>query len=143
MNLKEFFKKFKNKESKPAPKPEVVVEKKEVKPEIKDHSPAALRELLEKNLKWSQIIYEQNRQISRKLFWASIVGWVRLAVIVVPVIIAIIFLLPVARDIWGKYQSVMGSVSQTSQNINNTTDQLIKLLPVDQDKQQQLRELLK
>ncbi len=31
----------------------------------KDTSPHALRELLEKNLKWSHLIFEQNRRILR------------------------------------------------------------------------------
>ena len=143
MSIKDFFKKFKNKKADPATEPPVVVEKKETKPEVKDFSPAALRELLEKNLKWSQIIYEQNRRIGRRIFWSAVAGWVRLAIIVVLIVVSIIYLLPVVRDVWQKYESLMGSVSQTSQSANDTTDQLIKLLPIDPAKQQQLKELLK
>lgn len=47
---------------------------------VKDVSPLALRELMEKNLKWSQILYEQNRRINRKLFWAAVARWIQLLV---------------------------------------------------------------
>lgn len=46
-----------------------------VPPPVRDASPAALRELLEKNLKWSQIIYEQNRKIKSALVWKAVVSW--------------------------------------------------------------------
>jgi hypothetical protein len=49
-------------------------------PVVKDTSPLALRELIEKNLKWSQILYEQNRRINRKLFWTAVARWIQLLV---------------------------------------------------------------
>jgi len=143
MTLRDLINKIKRTEIRPDPGPEVIIVKKEITPEIKDVTPAALRELLEKNLKWSQIIYEQNRRIGRKLMWAAVAGWVRFAIIVVPIIIAVILLFPIARDFWQKYQQITGSISQTSQTANNTAEQLIKLLPIDPAKQEQLKELLK
>lgn len=50
---------------------------------IKDTSPLALRELLEKNLKWSQIIYEQNRKIKNALVWKAVASWMWFIVLVV------------------------------------------------------------
>src|SRR6266545_1099938 len=57
----------------------------------KDVSPEALRELLEKNLKWSQIIYEQTRKINSKLFWKTVWGWL---------LFLIFFVIPTALSIW-------------------------------------------
>jgi hypothetical protein len=34
---------------------------------VKDTSPHALRELLEKNSKWSHLIYEQNKRTNKKM----------------------------------------------------------------------------
>lgn len=47
---------------------------------VKDVSPLALRELIEKNLKWSQILYEQNRRINRKLLWMVVARWVQVLI---------------------------------------------------------------
>lgn len=58
---------------------------------IKDTSPQALRELLEKNLKWSHIIYEQNRRLHSKLLWGLIANWLRLVLVAVPIILGIWF----------------------------------------------------
>lgn len=52
----------------------------------------ALRELIEKNIKWSQVIYNQNRKIQRRLTWITIGNYLRLFVIIAPIILGIIFL---------------------------------------------------
>lgn len=48
---------------------------------VKDVSPLALRELIEKNLKWSQILYEQNRRINRKLLWMLVARWLQILIV--------------------------------------------------------------
>jgi len=52
----------------------------------------ALRELIEKNIKWSQVIYNQNRKIQRRLTWMTVGNYLRLFIIVAPIILGIIFL---------------------------------------------------
>jgi hypothetical protein len=54
-------------------------------PVVKDTSPLALRELIEKNLKWSQILYEQNRRINRKLLWTAFARWLQVIVTIVAI----------------------------------------------------------
>lgn len=78
------------------------------KPPILSHSTdnEVLNKLLEKNLKWSQIIYEQNRRINRKLIWMAVAGWVRLLIFVLPIILAIIYLPPFAKELWDVYMGV-------------------------------------
>ncbi|MBI2444254.1 MAG: hypothetical protein HYV42_03375 [Candidatus Magasanikbacteria bacterium] len=57
----------------------------------------AVHDLLEKNLKWSQIIYEQNRKISRRLTWLAVGSWLRLLILLTPIILGLIFLPPLVR----------------------------------------------
>jgi|GEM_PF-979023 len=113
----------------------------------KDVSPEALRELLEKNLKWSQIIYEQNRKINRKLFWYDLAGWLRLFLILAPIILAIIFLPPIVKDLWQKYGGLVsgtsGIVGVGSNTSPSSIDQILKLLPMNSAQQEQLKQLLK
>lgn len=58
-------------------------------PPVKDVSPLALRELMEKNLKWSQILYEQNRRINRKLLWTAFARWLQVIVTITAIGLAV------------------------------------------------------
>lgn len=114
----------------------------------KDTSPEALRDLLEKNLKWSQIIYEQNRRINSKLFWQTFAGWIRILLIVVPLILAVVFLAPFLNGALQQYQSLLGpsnaaSTDDTSNNSSNSIEKFLKLLPLDPAKQEQIKTILK
>jgi hypothetical protein len=123
----------------------------QVEPPKKDVSPEALRELLEKNLKWSQIIYEQNRKIKNALIWKAIASWLWFFVLVV---------LPTAGSFWlyANRDAFMKSLEQTMANVIsqtvsssigskgaskevNVTD-LLKLVPLSPEQQQQLKAVL-
>ncbi|MDO8499304.1 MAG: hypothetical protein Q7S66_01440 [bacterium] len=110
---------------------------------VKDASPEALRALLEKNLKWSQIIYEQNRKINRKLFWYDFMGWLRLLVVAVPLIFALIYLPPIIKNLLQKYNSILqpGAGSQTAET--GSLANILKLLPLSPVQQEQLKQILK
>ncbi len=113
----------------------------------KDVSPEALRELLEKNLKWSQIIYEQTRKINSKLFWKSVWGWVVFFVLVVaPTALAIWYLPPLLRELENKYQplfSLIGSGSATTTSgSKGSVDDILKLLPHTDEQKASLKAML-
>ncbi len=114
----------------------------ENKPIVKTDN-ETIKELLEKNLKWSQIIYEQNRKINNKLMWQAIGSWLRILLIVVPLIIAIWFLPPIIQGLQSTYGSLLGGSSTSSKPNSNSIDQLLKMLPLDPAKQEQLKALLK
>ncbi len=98
-----------------------------------------LRELIEKNLKWSQIIYEQNRKINNKLLWSAIANWLRMLLIVVPLILAILFLGPLFKDVISQYNDLLGG-GQTSGAQQNSMDNLLKFFNnLDPAKQEQLK----
>ena len=107
---------------------------------IKDVSPLALRELLEKNLKWSQIIYEQNRRINRKLFWAAFANWLKLFLIAIPLILSIIFLPPLIKQYMSSYKDLLpgGGGSSASSSLQN----LLEILPLSPQQQAQLKAML-
>ncbi len=104
---------------------------------------AIIKELLEKNLKWSQIIYEQNRKINNKLMWSAIASWFRILLIVVPLILAIWFLPPLIQGLQNTYGSLFGGKSSSTTPNSSSIDQLLKILPLDPAKQEQLKMLLK
>ena len=94
----------------------------------KDTSPAALRELIEKNLKWSQIIYEQNRKINSKLFWQAVANWLRLLLIVATFAIAAWFLPPLLGNLMDQYTSIISDPGAAVKS--GTVNNLLKNLPL-------------
>ncbi len=125
--------------------PVVLHAKSVVKKESPKTENEVIKELLEKNLKWSQIIYEQNRKINSKLMWASIASWFRLLIIIVPLILAIWFLPPIIQNLFDTYGGLLGGKINSATSLPNTNsiDQLLKTLPIDPAKQEQLKALLK
>lgn len=99
-----------------------------------------LRDLLEKNLKWSQIIYEQNRKINNKLLWAAIANWVRLAIIIIPLALALWFLPPFIKD----FQNLYNQFFSTTTNSGKPTsiEDFIKILPLNAQEAAQLKAII-
>lgn len=113
-----------------------------VKKEVIAPEPPDLRELIEKNLKWSQIIYEQNRKINNKLLWASIFGWFKIILIVAPLILAYIYLQPMLKGVLKQYGSLFG-LEQQSGTKPASIESLLNMFNLDPAKQEQLKALLK
>ncbi|MEK7083712.1 MAG: hypothetical protein AAB932_00570 [Patescibacteria group bacterium] len=67
----------------------------------------SLQELVEKNIKWSEVIYHQNKSIKRRLLWIVIGDYLRLAIIVVPIILGIIYLPPLISAYIGQLQALL------------------------------------
>jgi hypothetical protein len=108
-------------------------------PLAKDVSPAALRDLLEKNLKWSQIIYEQNRKINHKLFWSTFANWIRLLVIIVPLVLAIWLLPPLLSGLMGTYGNLL---NPNSTGGKTSVEDFLKMLPLSPAQEAQLKTLI-
>lgn len=91
------------------------------------------KELLEKNLKWSQLIYEQNKRIQYRLTMMVIGSYIKIAIIVVPLILAAIYLPPIAKDAFAQYQSLIGigggdQVEDVASVISNLTQDQKKII---------------
>jgi len=113
------------------------------KPESVPASLDSLKDLLEKNLKWSQIIYEQNRRIHSKLTWSAIADWLRVFLILIPLVLALIYLPPLIGNIWSQYEDLLGS-GTSGQKVDQTSlNNIFKMFNVNPAKQEQIKELLK
>ncbi len=101
--------------------------------------------LLEKNLKWSQIIYEQNRKINNKLLWSAVASWLRLLMILIPLILAVFYLPTFLKDAWGKYGDILGIETSIGENITNgnSVNSLIDGLQIDSAAKEQIKAILR
>ena len=73
-----------------------------------------LKDLVEKNIKWSQVIYEQNRGIKRRLTWIVVGSYLRLLIVIVPLILVFIYLPPLLKDLFAQYSGLLGGLSGAS-----------------------------
>ena len=67
-----------------------------------------LQELVEKNIKWSQVIYEQTKKTNHRLTIMAIGRYLRLLLILVPLIFALIYLPPYVKGLLNAYGSLLG-----------------------------------
>lgn len=103
----------------------------------------SLRALLEKNLKWSQIIYEQNRKLNSKLLWLAVGSWVKVAIILIPLGLAVWFLPRVWNTLQANYGQWLKALGR-GQPINQMPlEGLMKILPLNPEQQARLKTLLK
>ncbi|MFH1947334.1 MAG: hypothetical protein ABIJ23_04225 [Candidatus Magasanikbacteria bacterium] len=84
---------------------------------------ASLKELVEKNIKWSQVIYEQNKKIKHRLTLMAVGSYLRLAIFLIPLILAFIYLPPLIEGLLSQYQSVLGGASGSPSQINDLLGQ--------------------
>lgn len=77
---------------------------------MEDRQPSGLKELIEKNIKWSQVIYEQNKKIKRRLTLMVFGNYLRLIIILTPIIFGIIYLPPLIQKLFENYGGVFESV---------------------------------
>ncbi len=73
----------------------------------------------------------------------AIASWVKLFIILVPLILAIFFLPPILKDVWSQYGQLLGVGDADPSQKTNSFDSVIKLLNLDPAKQEQLKALLK
>lgn len=110
----------------------------------------SVQELLEKNLKWSQIIYEQNRRINHKLMWSAVANWLRLLVIVIPIVLGILFLPPLVKQLMNSYSGLLNTAGGIKSGKPGSTqvspaslENILQLLPLDAAQKAQLKTMLK
>ncbi|MDO8626073.1 MAG: hypothetical protein Q7K39_01270 [Candidatus Magasanikbacteria bacterium] len=104
--------------------------------------PEDLRSLLEKNLKWSQIIYEQNRKINHKLLMVAVAGWLRFLIIAIPIALAIWFLPPFIKQLTATYGSLLNDAEKGKLS-PNSLQEMIQMLPINSSQKEQIKNFLK
>ena len=76
--------------------------------EVKEQKPEDLRSMIEKNIKWSQVIYNQNKKIKNKLTMMAVLAWLKFFLILAPLIAGIIFLPPLFDQLFEQYGQLLG-----------------------------------
>lgn len=104
-----------------------------------------IKDLLEKNLKWSQIIYEQNRRISRRLLWQSIFSWVKWLIIGIAIAWSVWYAWPVIQGLTSQYNSIMKQLQLAPGGKFDpaSLDQILKNLSLTPAQQEQLKAMTK
>ena len=67
-----------------------------------------VKKLLEKNLELSEKIYKNSKYIKRFVITSQILGFLKLLLIVVPIVLGIIYLPPLLKNIYSQYQELLG-----------------------------------
>lgn len=92
-------------------------------PEMKvDNSHEDLKDLIEKNIKWSQVIYTQNKAIKHRLTIMALLNYIKLALILTPIILGIIYLPPLMADLLEKYSSLINGGSGLGEVLKELID---------------------
>lgn len=69
-------------------------------------SHGTLQELIEKNIKWSQVIYNQNKKIKRRLTMIVVGNYLRLFIIIAPILLGFLYwpeILAKLNEYFGQY----------------------------------------
>jgi hypothetical protein len=106
--------------------------------------PDDLKSLMEENLKVSKKILENTQSIRKHIFWSRVWSGVKLLLIIIPLVLAAVYLPPLVSKYWTMYGNLFGKGGQQSDVINqfknlspDSLGNLLKLAPPDVQKQLQ------
>lgn len=95
---------------------------KELMLELKHNPPNDTKELLAKNLLLSELIFEQNQRLQHRLTLMVIGNYVRLTIILTPIILGIIYLPPLVKDVWKDYGHLLGGAGVFLENVGELSN---------------------
>ncbi len=81
-----------------------------------------LKALLEANLKYSRAIYADVQKVRRYIFWRMVINIIWLILVLLPIIVAIIYLPPALMGLYQSYQELLND-SQGSLDLINQLNQ--------------------
>ncbi len=91
------------------PKEDQAVKKKSKKNKIEPPAGAdSLQDLMAKNIKLSEMIFAQNKKIKRRLNIMLAGGYLKMILIIAPLIFAVIYLWPMMNQLLVQYNSLLG-----------------------------------
>ena len=73
-----------------------------------------IRELLQENLRVSEEILEKTKYIKHYLKWQQIFGWVKILIIVVPLVWGLFYLPSLVQQYMGSYDSTLNNFTNPS-----------------------------
>jgi hypothetical protein len=87
--------------------------------------------LLEENLKYAKEIYASTEKTRRYIFWGQVFGFLKILIIIVPLILGFLYVQPYLKSALGMYTSLFGQNDGTAAtglpNLGSSSD-LIKQL---------------
>lgn len=86
-----------------------------------EHLIQSEQETLAKILKYCQAIYTDTQKIRRLMFWRTMLKLIGLIIVIAPIIVAMFYLPPLLKDIYGNYQEIL--------NLGQSGSELLKQLP--------------
>lgn len=106
--------------------------------------PDDLKSLMEENLKVSKKILENTSVIRKHIFWSRVWSGVKLLLVIIPLVLAAVYLPPLISKYAGIYESLFGKGGQQTDILNQfknlspgNLNDLLKLAPPDIQKQLQ------
>lgn len=69
----------------------------------------SLEDLIEKNIKLSEIILAQSTKIKRRITLLVVGDYLKLLVIIAPIVVAVIYLPPIFKQVMSQYGELLGS----------------------------------
>ena len=81
-------------------------------------SSPGLEELLKKNIELSEEILKISKKVNNFVIWQKIFGFLKILIIVVPLVLGYYYLLPYFRELQGVYAELLG-LSETVQDVGN------------------------
>jgi len=81
-------------------------------------------DLLKKNLEFSEKIYIQNIQIKKRMTLMTVASYLRILLILAPIILGIIYLPALFSKVWDGYQSTLGINQENAPQIQSLLNEL-------------------
>lgn len=72
--------------------------------------------LMQESLKTNQEVLKLSRYIKKYIVWQKIFFWFKFVLVLVPIILAIVYLPPFLRGAFGSFQSLSGSFNSIIEN---------------------------
>ncbi|MFA4941715.1 MAG: hypothetical protein WC582_03965 [Patescibacteria group bacterium] len=85
-----------------------------------------IKKLLEKNLELTEDVHKMVKSIKSYMFWQNVFSFLKILIIVVPIVIGIIYLPPLLKDIFQQYQSLLGGGEGLNLGTGNPLENLLK-----------------
>jgi hypothetical protein len=88
-----------------------------------------IKKILEKNLQLTEEIYKKTKYIKRYVIISQIMGFIKILLILIPIVLGIIYLPPLLKDVYSQYKNLLdiGEKADTI-NINNLPSEVQKFL---------------
>jgi len=66
-----------------------------------------LERLMQKNIEMTEEILDVSRKTKKYIFWGNVSGWLKILLIIAPLIIAIVYLPPILKDAFKQIQTLI------------------------------------